>query len=234
MSEKLVETNFIKLTTTDHHTLTVWETKPDNPAPKAGLIVLQEIFGVTDYIRSTCVQLAQAGYHVMAPALFDRVEPDVILPYDQNGLETGLEIRTQLNPQDPLKDIDACLKALRQKNPSLPVGVIGFCWGGYLAWQSAQSLPVNAAIAWYGGDIAKITSPQPHCPVQLHFGEKDDYIPPSDWDIIRQSCPDIPLYIYKNTGHGFGCTDRSSYNSEASTLAWERSLAFFSDHLRQK
>ncbi|MDF7674486.1 dienelactone hydrolase family protein [Acetobacteraceae bacterium ESL0709] len=234
MPSETVETNLIRLQTSDDHHLDVWEAKPVTHPPKAGLIVIQEIFGLTDYIRTICTQLAQTGYHVMAPALFDRIQHDAILPYDQDGLDKGLELRAKLGKEAPLKDIEACLKALRTENSAFPVGVIGFCWGGYLAWRSAQSLPINAASAWYGGDIAKIASPKPRCPVQLHFGDNDSYIPASDWDIIRTACPDIPLYIYKNAEHGFGCTDRPSYKAEACELAWERTLSFFAEHLQQK
>lgn len=234
MPSQSIETNFISLQTADGHALDVWETRPTTQPVKAGLIVVQEIFGLTDYIRTICTQLAQMGYHVMAPALFDRVQKNVILPYDEAGMTKGLDIRAKISRDAPLKDIEACLAALRQKNSALPVGVIGFCWGGYLAWRSAQSLPINAASAWYGGEIATITSPKPRCPAQLHFGDNDSHIPASDWNTIRRDCPNVPLYVYKNADHGFGCSDRPSYNAEASELAWERTLAFFAEHLQQK
>ncbi|QHI95393.1 dienelactone hydrolase family protein [Aristophania vespae] len=220
-----------QLTSADGHSFDVFEAVQKTGKPKAGLIVVQEVFGLTDYIRNVSEQLAHVGYQVIAPALFDRVQPEAIFPYDEDGLKKGMEIYAQLDQKKALEDIEACINALRHENPERPIGIIGFCLGGSLAWKAAQSLKVDASVAWYGGEIAQNTSPEPRCPVQLHFGDNDAYVSEADLDMILDAYPDIPLYVYKNAEHGFGCTDRASFNAEASELAWERTLAFFSEKL---
>lgn len=217
--------------TSDNHSLDAWEVLPAEGKPcKGGLIVIQEIFGLTDYIRRICAALAREGYHVLAPALFDRVKKNVILPYNEKGVEEGLNIRAKLPKDGAARDIEASIDFLKQ-DPALKIGVLGFCWGGLLAWQAAQFLEINAASCWYGGDIAQNCDPAPHCPTELHFGAEDPMIPPEDWDKISILYPQIPVHIYENAGHGFGCTERDSFHKDSFLLAWERTLKLFSQNL---
>lgn len=225
-----------RITTEDGHVLKAWEvTPPAGITCKAGMIVVQEIFGLTTYIRNICANLASEGYHVLAPALFDHIRPDTVLPYNEHGVKEGLALRSKLPKNSAERDIAACITALRAApathSGSQKIGIIGFCWGGFLAWRAAQEMPVNAAECWYGGEIAKICDPAPVCPVELHFGEHDSYIPPSDWDIIRTHCPDAKIHIYQGADHGFGCIDRNSFDKAAHDLAWQRSIAFFRKYL---
>lgn len=219
------------LKASDGHIFDVWEVLPPNhQKAKGAIVVLQEIFGLTDYIRRICAELASQGYHVIAPAIFDRVQKNVILPYNEEGVEKGLAFRAKLPKDGAARDIEAAIHFLKQ-DPSLKIGVLGFCWGGFLAWQAAQFLEINAASCWYGGDIAQNCDPAPHCPTELHFGAEDPMIPSTDWDKISILCPQIPLYIYENAGHGFGCTERASFHKESFLLAWERTLKLFSQNL---
>lgn len=231
-SAPTVAARMLTLKAADGHTFQAWEAlPPDGIAPRAGIVVVQEIFGLTDYMREVCDKLASHGYRVLAPALFDRLQPELVLPYDEAGITEGLALMEKLPAEAPLHDIDACAAALRADGKDFQVGVIGFCWGGLLAWQSAQRLDIDAANCWYGGGIASHCAPPPKCPTELQFGTDDPYIPAADWEKIHKACPDVKIFIYDGAGHGFGCTARASYDRPAAHLAWERTLAFFAETL---
>lgn len=215
----------IRLTASDGHELTAWEAgTPD--APHA-LVVVQEIFGVTPYIRRVADRFAEQGFSVLAPALFDRVTPGVELGHSQADIERGLELRSKIPLSATLADLEACVHHFRRHAPERKVGIIGFCWGGTLAWDAAtRTHDFAAAVAWYGGGIAAQKNAVPHCPVQLHFGGEDPSIPHQDVRAIRQEHPDVEMYVYDDAGHGFGNDDRPDFNAEATRLAWERSVRF--------
>ncbi|MFT8778328.1 MAG: dienelactone hydrolase family protein, partial [Gluconacetobacter liquefaciens] len=148
------------------------------------------------------------------------------LPSPQLGAQTALNRRAAIPPEDTLLDIAAAARALGL--PPAHTGIIGYCWGGTIAWQAACRTNVfGAAIGWYGGGIAAEQTLVPHCPVELHFGETDASIPLSDIAAIRAAHPDLPVYTYPDAGHGFGCPERASFNATAAHLARTRSLAFF-------
>ncbi|WP_428375808.1 dienelactone hydrolase family protein [Lichenicoccus sp.] len=216
----------ITLDAADGHALSAWEAGfADSPR---ALVVLQEIFGVNHHIRAVCDGFADAGYHVVAPALFDRAERGVELGYAPQDGQRGMQLRSAIAPDATLADILAAAGYLGRES----VGVIGYCWGGALAWAAAtQSTRFKAAIGWYGGGIAATRTAHPNCPVQLHFGALDDHIPLSDVEAIRAAQPGIELFIYDDAGHGFGCSERPSYEARATALAQERSLAFLQHHL---
>lgn len=191
-------------------------------APRA-LVVVQEIFGVNHHMRAVADGFADAGYLVIAPALFDRAERDVELGYTQQDAQRGMALRGAIAPTDTLADLLACAEALGHEK----VGIIGYCWGGALAWAAAtQTTRFAAAVGWYGGGIAATCDARPACPVQLHFGADDDHIPATDVAAIRAAQPGMEVFVYEGAGHGFGCSERASYNARATALAQERSLAF--------
>ncbi len=216
----------ITLTATDGHSLSGYEAGlPDSPR---ALVVLQEIFGVNHHIRNVCDGFADAGYHVIAPALFDRVERGVEIGYDGPDMQRGSGIRQKIRPEDTLADVLAAAEALGRET----VGVIGYCWGGALAWAAAtRSHRFKAAVGWYGGGIAATKEATPNCPVQLHFGADDDHIPLSDVEAIRAAQPGVEIFVYEGAGHGFGCSERGSYEARSAALAQERSLTFLQHHL---
>ncbi|AQS89253.1 carboxymethylenebutenolidase [Neoasaia chiangmaiensis NBRC 101099] len=220
----------ISLTAADTHHFAAYEA--GNPDSKHAVVIVQEIFGLADHIKSVCDELASHhGYHVIAPALFDRAERDVVLPYDQAGMQKGLALRAKIQPEDLLADVTACAHALN-KHGHEKVGIQGFCWGGFVAWIAAtRTREFAASVAWYGGGIAQVSHEKPHCPVQLHFGGEDDHIPHTDVQKIRADQPDVEIYVYDDAGHGFGCPDRPSFNQAARDLAHERTMAFFKSHL---
>ena len=112
------------------------------------------------------------------------------------------------------------------------VGIVGFCWGGTLAYAAATRLDtLAAAVGYYGGGIAGIVSNKLHCPVELHFGEHDSHIPMSDIEKIRHAHPGMAVYTY-DAGHGFNCDERGSYDKASAELAWGRTTAFLSRHIK--
>ena len=216
----------ITLTADDGHTLGAYQAGlPD--APRA-LVVIQEIFGVNRHMRHVCDGFADAGFHVIAPALFDRAEPGIELAYDGEGMKRGLSLMQRIPADSVQHDVAAAAKALGHAN----LGIIGYCWGGTVAWQSATRTSLfKAAVGWYGGGIAKSKDDTPHCPVQLHFGADDDHIPATDIDAIRQAQPGVEIFVYDGAGHGFGCDERGSYDAKSAALAQERTLAFLHHNL---
>ncbi|CAI9121718.1 dienelactone hydrolase family protein [Brytella acorum] len=220
----------ITLTAADTHHFAAYEA--GNPDAGIAIVVVQEIFGLTHHIRAVCDEFAEHhGFHVIAPALFDRVERDVVLPYDESGMKKGLELRAKIEPEDLVADVVASAAALR-KHGHGKVGILGFCWGGLVSWMAAtRTHDFGAAVAWYGGGIAALSHEKPHCPVELHFGGEDSHIPHTDISTIRDNRPEAEIFVYDDAHHGFGCPDRASFNKAARDLAHERTVAFFKEHL---
>ena len=220
----------IEFTATDGHTFQGYRADPSG-SPKGGLVVIQEIFGVNLHIREVVDGYAEAGYVAIAPALFDRVERGLELGYDEASIGKGRDIAFPLGWEGPVMDIEAVIKSLSSASK---VGVVGYCWGGSLAYASACLANVDAAVGYYGGQITKFMADnpgkKPKAPTMLHFGEQDAGISLTDVEKIRTANPKIPIYLY-NAGHGFNCGCRGSYDEEASKTALERTLAFFVDHL---
>jgi carboxymethylenebutenolidase len=202
-----------------------------NPAgqPRAGVVIIQEIFGVNAHIREVCDRYAADGYVAIAPALFDRVEPNVQLGYEQADIVRGREIRGKIGWDAMVMDTRAAAKVLLGEK--LKAGVIGYCMGGSLAWLSATRIDgLSAAVGYYGGAVADFAGEQPRCPVLLHFGETDASIPKEHWDKIKAAHPNIPLYTYP-AGHGFSCDHRASYHEPSATLARQRTIDFLRQHV---
>ncbi len=213
---------FTELTAADGHKLQAYLAGPEDA--KAGLVVVQEIFGVNHHMRSVCDAFAQAGYRVAAPALFDRAERGAELGYTQDDVATGLKLRAGIAEAATLADIEAAANALGART----LGIVGYCWGGTIAWWGAtRTTRFAGASGWYGGGIAAAKGEVPHCPVQLHFGAEDHGIPLTDVEAIRAAQPGVEVNVYPGAGHGFGCNERASFDPAAAKLAQERTLAFF-------
>ncbi len=216
----------IELHAADGHTLAAYRAGPDSST--RALVVIQEIFGVNHHMRAVCDEFAAQGYAVIAPALFDRVQRGIELGYGPDDRKAGMELRSQVPESGTMADVEAAAKALGAAS----LGIVGYCWGGTIAWWgSTRSSSFKAAIGWYGGGIAKTRAEHPNCPVQLHFGELDHGIPLTDVDQIRQAQPQVEIFVYDGAGHGFGCTERDSFNPEARNLAQQRTLAFLKEHV---
>lgn len=218
----------VKLHAADGHELDAYVAMPEG-TPKAALVIIQEIFGVNHHIRSVTDRFAREGYLAVAPALFDRYERGFEVGYEGEGWQRGMAIAQKMNFEWAMADTLAAILYARDEYKT-EVGVVGFCLGGSIAWMAAAHMPVDAAVGYYGGYIAKFVAEQPKVPVLLHFGEQDDHIPMSDIEAVRAAHPDVPVYTYA-AGHGFNCDERSSYNEAAAKEAWQRTLAFLQEHL---
>ncbi len=212
----------ISLTTSDHHELAAYRAEPQGK-PKGGIVVAQEIFGVNSHIRNICDRLAAAGYVAVAPALFDRFVRDFESGYSPEEVAHARTYLGQIDWDKMLLDIAAGVQDVQSAGP---VGVVGFCMGGSVAYLAATRLAgISAAVAFYGGQIVKYADEKPKCPVQMHFGDQDAGIPMSDVEIIRQKRPDTEIHVYP-AGHGFNCDERASYHEASAKLAWQRTLDF--------
>jgi carboxymethylenebutenolidase len=218
----------ITLTAEDGHKLAAYRAAPTG-APRGGLVVVQEIFGVNSHIKSVCDGFAADGYVALAPAIFDRVERDFAIGYKPEDIERGRGVRGKLTVEDAVKDVRAAVKALAAER--LKVGVVGYCFGGTLAWLAATRIAgVACAVGYYGGGIADTAAETPRCPVLLHWGETDQSIPPEHHARVRAAHPDLPMHIYP-AGHGFNCDQRGSYHEPSAKLARQRTLDFLAKHL---
>jgi carboxymethylenebutenolidase len=216
-----------KLTARDGFSFDAYVARP-KAKPRGGLVVVQEIFGVNAHVRSVCDGYAADGYVAVAPAVFDRVERGVDLGYDAAGIEAGRSIRAKADTTNALADIAAARAFVADAGR---VGIVGYCWGGLLAWLAACRLDgFAAAIVYYGGGIGEVLGETPRCPVLGHFGERDKMIPLAWIDEWRQRHPTHPVHTY-DADHGFNCDARPSYNAAAAKLARERTLAFLAKHV---
>jgi carboxymethylenebutenolidase len=219
----------VTLTTADGHTLSAYVAGPENATK--GIVVLPEIFGINHHIQDMADQFGAAGYKAIAPALFDRAEKGVDLGYGPDDRKKGFGLRGQITDDQSIADITAAANWLGTGPAS--TGVVGYCWGGTLAWLSATRTKLfGGASCWYGGGIAATKDEKPNCPVEFHFGETDGSIPQADIDAIKAAQPQAEAFVYPDAGHGFGCPDRDSWNPDAFKLAQERTLAFFKKNLK--
>jgi carboxymethylenebutenolidase len=193
--------------------------------PRGGIVVIQEIFGVNAHIRNVCDGYAAAGYAAIAPQIFDRAERNVELGYEQQDMGRGIELaRGKLKMEQTLQDLQAAVEDAHRFGK---VGIVGYCFGGLLAWLGACDLTgIDAAVAYYGGGVAGQLDRRPRCPVVMHFGAKDAHIPLSDVDKVRKAHPEVTVHVY-DADHGFNCDHRASYDAAAAKLALSRSLEFF-------
>jgi carboxymethylenebutenolidase len=218
---------WIDLKAADGFSAKAWRAAPQG-APRGGIVVIQEIFGVNHHIRSVTDRFAAAGYLAVAPAVFDRVQPGVELNYDQPGVAKGMELAGKMDRAKALADIAAAIAAASAGGK---VGITGFCMGGTYAWLAAAQLSgLSAAVGYYGGGILGLQDLQPKVPTILHFGARDSHIPIAGVREFEKSHKDIPVYVY-DADHGFHCDERASYDAPSAKLAWERTLAFFGQHV---
>lgn len=218
----------IKLTASDNFQFVAYRADPAS-APKAAIVVIQEIFGVNHHIRAVCDRLASEGYVAIAPSIFDRIEPNFTSGYSPDEIAVARKFVANPDWAAMLRDTQAAIDAVRDVGP---VGIIGFCLGGSVAYAAATKLAgLSAAVGYYGGAIARFADDKPQVPTQLHFGEKDASIPLSDVDMIRAKRPELEIHVYPGAQHGFHCDERASYDKKSAEIAWPRSLAFFAKHL---
>ena len=225
----------VQLTTTDGEQISAYVARPpaghDSPTGKlAGLVIVQEIFGVNPHIRSVTDRFAGDGYLSIAPAFFDRIKPGVEMGYEAQDIAAGRELAMSLQPEQILADLNAGISWLRAAGCA-KVAVVGFCFGGTVAWRAANAAPIDAAVGYYGGGVYAQRASRPRVPVLLHFGEHDPWIPLEQVNELMKQYPDLPIHIYP-ADHGFHCDARSSYDADAAKLAYSRTLEFLAKHLK--
>jgi len=217
----------LKLTAADGFTLGAYRADPAG-TPKGAIVVVQEIFGVNSHIRQVADNYAKAGYVAIAPAIFDRAERGIELGYDQAGIDAGLKARAGIPVESTLADLQAAVDAVKGFGK---VGIVGYCWGGSLAFLAAGRLTgLAAAVGYYGGQITQFLETEPKIPTLLHFGKQDQGIPLADVEKIGRRHPSIPIHLY-DAGHGFNCDQRASYDKASAELALTRTLQFFNNQV---
>ena len=214
-----------KMTMSDGAEIAVYRVRPTG-ARRGGLVLVQEIFGVTDHIRELCDEYAADGYEILSPALFDREHPGFEADYSGEGFARAVQLARELHPFDlSLADVQTCIDALA---PSGPVFVVGYCYGGSIAWFAATRMTdVAAASGYYGSLIPGAADEQPKVPVILHFGRFDTGIPMEGVEqVIAKDWPLATVHVYE-AGHGFNSDRRKDYHEPSADLAKARTLALF-------
>jgi carboxymethylenebutenolidase len=219
----------IKLKASDGFTLGAYEAKPEGK-PRGGVVVIQEIFGVNAHIRHVADGYAEDGYRVMSPAIFDRAETGVELDYDPKGIERGRGIREKIPLDKTLVDVAAAITALQSDGK---VAIVGYCFGGSLAWFGATRLSgLAATVGYYGGMIAPYLDEEPYCPVMLHFGEKDQGIPMSDVDKVKAAADPAMVQIFTYpAGHAFNREGNQAWEPHSAMLARMRTVKFLNQQV---
>jgi carboxymethylenebutenolidase len=218
---------WLNLIAEDGFELAAYRADPATTA-RGGLVVAQEIFGVNSHIRAVCDAFAADGYATVAPALFDRYERGVDIGYTPEDIARGRALKARAQTDTALRDIAAARGAVADVGR---VGIVGYCWGGYLSWMSAARIPGFAcAITYYGGGMPDAIAEQPRCPVCAHFGERDSAIPLAGVEKLAAAHPEVQVFLYP-AEHGFNCDQRRSYDPASAQLARQRTLAWLRQYV---
>lgn len=216
----------ISMRMSDGADITVYHAEPEVQR-KGGLLLIQEIFGVTDHIRELCDEYAADGYEVLAPSLFDREHPGFEADYSGPDFDRAVQLARVLHPfVQSLDDVQTCINALKPKGP---VFITGYCYGGSIAWAMAGiSDDLAAASCYYGSLIpTNYVDAVPKCATIAHFGRHDAGIPMEGVEaLIAKEHPTAQIFVYE-AGHGFNSDRRKDYHESSANLARERTLALF-------
>ena len=217
----------IQLQAEDGHRFDAWRVEAAG-ARKGGIVLVMEIFGVNAHIRELAEAFAAEGYEVLAPAMYDRARRGVDLGYSAETVVEGRELRDRIGWDVPMKDVAAAVALLA---PRGKVGIVGYCYGGSIAWLSACRVAgLAAAVGYYGTATIQFMAETPRCPTMLHFGDRDVSIPVAEVETLRALHPGVEVHRY-DADHGFRSDRRANYDETASRLADGRTLAFFARHL---
>lgn len=220
--------DYTTLMARDGHEFNAWLAAPSGAA-RGALVIAQEIFGVNRHIRGVADGYAADGYLVIAPCLYDRVRRGIELGYSEPEIQEGRGYRLQIPKEKTLLDLTASINVVKHAGR---VAVVGYCWGGTLAYLAACELPVACAVSYYGGQIKDQLAKSPKRRVLYHFGEKDPYIPPTDIEKIRAADPAGEFHLYP-ADHGFNCEERATYDAASARLARERTLGFLAAQMEK-
>lgn len=217
---------FIPLTSPDGHGFKGYLATPAGP-PRGNIVVGMEMYGVNGYLQGVCDDFADAGYNALAPALFDRFEPDLNHPYDEAGSARGKDLSARTDHDLTMMDVETSAAYLRERAPGLKTAIMGFCFGGTVSWLAACRGTLDAAVIYYGSDMCDYPDEVPNCPVICHVGDLDTAVPPSDVAAFREKRAEPQWFIYEGAQHGFdNATRLVRYHPEAAALARTRTLEF--------
>lgn len=217
----------IEIEAADGHSLACWSVSATGERV-GGLVILQEIFGVTDQLKGVAQRYAALGYDVLVPALFDRAERGTIVPF--SDAPRGRDIMLSCDLDQTMLDVDAAVRHL--KAAGLPVAVLGFCWGGALAIRSAQILEIAAAVSVYGTRLPHYQIAPIKVPVQGHWGDADGHVPEPMLDAARAFWPEMEVHVYEGAGHAFANDARpQDYMPEATEMVHARASAFLAKNM---
>ena len=193
---------------------------------RGGIVIIQEIFGIDQYVREDVERWAELGFEAVAPAMYDRTHPGLDVGHDDEGMAKAFGAMREAKPEYALADIQACIDYLK---PRGPVFIVGYCYGGAMVWQAAGRLEgLSAGSSHYGGGVAGAVDLTPNIPVICHFGRKDGHIPADEVKAkLAEAQPQVPVYIYENSGHGFNNHGRPDSDADDAKQARERTLALF-------
>jgi carboxymethylenebutenolidase len=216
----------IQLQAADGHRLEAYVARPAGK-PRGGLVIIQEIFGVTGQMKRCTDHWAEAGYLSILPAMFDRKERGLQLGY--KDFQKGGTLASSMPENQVTADVEAARNYVAGAGKT---AIMGFCWGGTIAYLAACQLPFACAVSYYGGGVARlIERMKPKVPVMYHFGATDHFIPMTTIDNIRRADPQGIFHVYEGAGHGFNCDDREGYHPAASELSDQRSKEFLARYL---
>lgn len=213
----------ISVTAADGHTFEAWRADPAGET-RGGIVLLQAIYGLTSHLGDVCDGFAADGFAAIAPALYDRTEPNTVFDYDHDGMLGGMAFRENLEEATVLADVTACADALRPAAGK--VAISGFCTGGTWAFISASELDLDAAVIFYGTDVHDHLDRTLRCPTLMHYGDKDHILPIATIRNIEATYPDAEFHVYPGAGHAFFNPEQASHNADAARLAHERSVEF--------
>ena len=217
----------IELTAADGHKLAAYRADPAGKA-RGAIVVIQEIFGVNSHIQSVVDGYAADGYMAIAPAMYDRVQRGYDTGYSQPEIQAGVAVMQKLDWKQTLLDVDAAVAAVKSAGK---VGVVGYCWGGTVAWvAAARTAGIACAVPYYAGGIASFADDAPKVPVMGNFGEQDQSPTPDAVKAVAAKHPSMTVHFYP-AGHGFNCDQRGSFNADSAKLARSRTLEFFAKHI---
>ena len=215
----------IELTASDGHKLAAYKATPAGPV-KGGFVIIQEVFGLNDNLNRVAERYAGHGYVSIVPAMFDRIEPGIQIPYSE--IPRAIETMGKLDNEQVLFDVEAARQEVSDAGKTV---IVGYCWGGTVSFKASCKLNFNMALSYYGAGINDlVASMTPKIPIMYHYGEKDTFIPMSTVDEVKKGHPDGIYHIY-NAGHGFACDSRDSYDAEATKVSEERNLEFLAQYM---
>lgn len=217
----------IQLAADDGHRFAAYRAAPSG-TPRGAVVVVQEIFGVNQHIRAVADGYARDGYLVVAPALFDRIERGVEIGYSPEEVARGKQLKASADIAAALRDVTAAVGAVAGAGK---VGIVGYCWGGFVSWMaSARVDGLSCAVVYYGGGVLEHADIEPKCPVLGHFGERDPMIPVAGVRELARRHASHGIHIYP-ADHGFNCDQRGSYDAASARDARSRTVEFFRRHI---